>query len=123
MIKITTVYLSGLLKIQFQKILAPAHVRPHTSPSMSLPVELVLAIAREVWRVEDESARARTGVEREFDAGIKPEALEDLATLVEAFIVEATARACALADIEGSRSIEGEHIERVLPQLMLDFAG
>ena len=30
---------------------------------------------------------------------------------------------CALADVEGARAVDGEHLERVLPQLLLDFAG
>ena len=46
-----------------------------------------------------------------------------MATLVEAFVEEATHRACALATLEGARAVDGEHLERVLPQLMLDFAG
>lgn len=89
---------------------------------MSLPPELVLAVAREAWR-EDDARDAARGVTREFDANARPDALDALVALVEAFVVEATARACALARLEGSRSVEGEHLERVIPQLMLDFAG
>ena len=89
----------------------------------SLPRELVYAVARAAWVEDDARERRERGVEREFDATAKPDALELMATLVEAFVEEATHRACALATLEGARAVDGEHLERVLPQLMLDFAG
>lgn len=89
----------------------------------SVPRELVYAIARAAWVADDDRERRERGVEREFDATAKPDALELMATLVEAFVEEATHRACALATLEGARAVDGEHLERVLPQLMLDFAG
>ena len=89
----------------------------------SVPRALVYAIARAAWVADDDRERRERGVEREFDATAKPEALEVMATLVEAFVEEATHRACALATLEGARAVDGEHLERVLPQLMLDFAG
>ena len=89
----------------------------------SVPRELVYAIGRAAWVADDDRERRERGVERGFDATAKPEALEVMATLVEAFVEEATHRACALATLEGARAVDGEHLERVLPQLMLDFAG
>jgi len=88
-----------------------------------LPLELVLAIARRAWTLDDEKERASGAPPREFDANAKPEALERLAEFIETFIEEATHRACALADVEGARAVDGEHLERVLSQLLLDFAG
>ena len=78
-----------------------------------LPLELVLAIARRAWTLDDEKERANGAPPREFDANAKPEALERLAEFVETFIEEATHRACALADVEGARAVDGEHLERV----------
>ena len=69
----------------------------------SVPRELVYAIARAAWVADDDRERRERGVEREFDATAKPEALEVMATLVEAFVEEATHRACALATLEGAR--------------------
>ena len=36
---------------------------------------------------------------------------------------EAIQRAAAIAEAEGSSQIEGTHLERILPQLLLDFWG
>jgi len=72
---------------------------------------------------DSEKERASVAPPSDFDANPKPEALERHAEFIETFIEEATHRACALADVEGARAVDGEHLERVLPQLLLDFAG
>ncbi|KAJ7520563.1 hypothetical protein O6H91_19G010700 [Diphasiastrum complanatum] len=41
--------------------------------------------------------------------------------LLRLFVVEAIQRASFLAEAEGSSQIEATHLERVLPQLLLDF--
>jgi len=89
--------------------------------SSGFPIELILAVFRETWDADDKKAGAFDA--REFDPSAKPEALQACAELVEAFVREATARACALAKLEDERAVDGSHLERVLPQLLLDFAG
>lgn len=84
-------------------------------------VELVYAALREVWAADD-AADPVAAARREFDTTAKPEALELCAKLVRAFVKEATARACEAARMEGDRAVDGTHLERVLPQLLLDFA-
>lgn len=84
-------------------------------------VELVYAALREVWAADD-AADPVAAARREFDTTAKPEALELCAKLVRAFVKEATARACEAARVEGDRAVDGTHLERVLPQLLLDFA-
>lgn len=41
--------------------------------------------------------------------------------LLRLFITEAVQRAAIVAEAEGSTQIEGTHLERILPQLLLDF--
>jgi len=91
-----------------------------SSDDPAFPIELILAIFRETW--DDDDAKAGALLAREFDPSIKPEALEACAALVESFVREATARACALAKVENERAVDGNHLQRVLPQLLLDFA-
>lgn len=37
------------------------------------------------------------------------------------YVVEAIQRAATIAEAEGSHKIEATHLERILPQLLLDF--
>ena len=67
-------------------------------------VELVYAALREVWAADDAADPVAA------------------AKRVRAFVKEATARACEAARVEGDRAVDGTHLERVLPQLLLDFA-
>ena len=39
------------------------------------------------------------------------------------FVAEAVQRAAAIAEAEGVSKIEATHLERILPQLLLDFWG
>ncbi|KAL2932616.1 Protein MHF2-like protein, partial [Bienertia sinuspersici] len=41
--------------------------------------------------------------------------------LLRIFITEAIQRSASIAEAEGLTQIEGTHLERVLPQLLLDF--
>ncbi|KAG6420900.1 hypothetical protein SASPL_117444 [Salvia splendens] len=41
--------------------------------------------------------------------------------LLRVFVAEAIQRAAAIAEAEGSLKIEATHLERILPQLLLDF--
>lgn len=95
--------------------------RTDMSTEDDFTVELVYAALREVWAADD-AADPVAAARREFDTTAKPEALELCAKLVRAFVKEATARACEAARMEGDRAVDGTHLERVLPQLLLDFA-
>ncbi|KMS97259.1 hypothetical protein BVRB_7g177060 [Beta vulgaris subsp. vulgaris] len=41
--------------------------------------------------------------------------------LLRIFVTEAIQRSAAIAEVEGLSQIEGTHLERILPQLLLDF--
>ncbi|KAL9439074.1 hypothetical protein AB3S75_024689 [Citrus x aurantiifolia] len=41
--------------------------------------------------------------------------------LLQVFVTEAVQRAAAIAEAEGVSKIEATHLERILPQLLLDF--
>ncbi|KAF3645909.1 hypothetical protein FXO37_20750 [Capsicum annuum] len=48
-------------------------------------------------------------------------ALKLSAELLRSFVAEAIQRAATIAEAEGSTKIEATHLERILPQLLLDF--
>lgn len=50
-----------------------------------------------------------------------PEAMKAAAAYMELFVEEAVNRCILLAKAEGDESLDLSHIERILPQLMLDF--
>lgn len=50
-----------------------------------------------------------------------PSALSLSSSLIRAFVEEAVHRAAAEADDSGDGEITEEHLEKVLPQLLLDF--
>lgn len=41
--------------------------------------------------------------------------------LLRLFVTEAVQRAAMIAEAEGATKVEATHLERVLPQLLLDF--
>ncbi|XP_071696267.1 protein MHF2 homolog [Rutidosis leptorrhynchoides] len=41
--------------------------------------------------------------------------------LLRLFVTEAVQRAATIAEVEGGNKIEATHLERILPQLLLDF--
>ncbi|KAG5523028.1 hypothetical protein RHGRI_034993 [Rhododendron griersonianum] len=48
-------------------------------------------------------------------------ALKLSSELLRVFVTEAVERAATIAEAEGASTIEATHLERVLPQLLLDF--
>lgn len=52
---------------------------------------------------------------------VTQDALTLSASLVEAFVRELVGRAQQLAALQGDACVEPEHLERILPQLLLDF--
>ncbi|CAN4085936.1 unnamed protein product [Withania somnifera] len=48
-------------------------------------------------------------------------ALKLSSELLRVFVAEAIQRAATIAEAEGSIKIEATHLERILPQLLLDF--
>lgn len=53
---------------------------------------------------------------------MKDEAAMAAAEIVRQFVSEITGRAAEAAMIDGDAVLDGTHLERVLPQLLLDFA-
>ncbi|KAL0285805.1 UNVERIFIED_CONTAM: protein MHF2 [Sesamum calycinum] len=68
--------------------------------------ELIRAIFRLVW---------------ERRAAVNGNALKLSCELLRVFVTEAIQRAATIAEAEGSLKIEATHLERILPQLLLDF--
>ena len=53
--------------------------------------------------------------------GMMPQAITLSSYLLRAFIEEARCRAAAEAEESGDEEITEEHLEKILPQLLLDF--
>lgn len=51
-----------------------------------------------------------------------PDALKMTTEMMRLYVVEAASRASSQAKCEGSTVVELEHLEKILPQLLLDFA-
>ncbi|XVF11640.1 hypothetical protein REPUB_Repub08aG0044900 [Reevesia pubescens] len=98
--------------------------------------DLIRAIFKHIWtRKAQERERNEIQntevVESEFGAGTSkknrptsfanPNALKLSCELLRIFITEAVHRAATIAEAEGGTKIEATHLERVLPQLLLDF--
>ena len=58
---------------------------------------------------------------RELGVPARGGAAAGAAALVDLFVVTLTRRAARLAAAEGDTEVEESHLERVLPQLLLDF--
>ncbi|KAL2482582.1 hypothetical protein Fot_44026 [Forsythia ovata] len=52
---------------------------------------------------------------------VNANALKLSCELLRLFVTEAIQRAATIAEAEGSNKIEATHLERILPQLLLDF--
>jgi len=50
------------------------------------------------------------------------EALSITSEMIRVYVLEAAHRAAARAKSDGSGSVEAEHLEKILPQFLLDFA-
>ncbi|KAL6882535.1 hypothetical protein ACP4OV_011225 [Aristida adscensionis] len=92
--------------------------------------DLIHAIFKLVWRRGERGG----GGNEAFDVEPAPEssrrnrstsanasALKLSCELLRIFVTEAVQRSAFVAEAEGSTVIEATHLERVLPQLLLDF--
>ncbi|CAA6664123.1 unnamed protein product [Spirodela intermedia] len=98
---------------------------------LSFDPELMHSVFKLVWSKKSEK-NGDTGIinDDEVAAGTSkksrqttanPNALKVSCELVRIFVTEAIERAAVIAEAEGSTKIEPTHLERVLPQLLLDF--
>ncbi|KAF9603031.1 hypothetical protein IFM89_033756 [Coptis chinensis] len=95
--------------------------------------DLIHAIFKHVWTkksLERERLEAPENLNNEVEAGTSKKnrpttananALKLSCELLRSFIAEAVQRAAAIAEAEGASKIEATHLERILPQLLLDF--
>ncbi|KAL1829113.1 protein MHF2 homolog [Daucus carota subsp. sativus] len=95
--------------------------------------DLIQAIFKLIW--------SKNALERERNEGVDPmtdevvagtskknrptsansSALKMSCELLRLFVTEAVQRAAAIAEAEGASKIQATHLERILPQLLLDF--
>ncbi|XP_042502060.1 protein MHF2 homolog [Macadamia integrifolia] len=95
--------------------------------------ELIRAIFKLVWSrraLERERNEGSENLDGEVGAGTSKKnrpttananALKLSSELLRLFITEAVQRAATIAEAEGVCKIETNHLERILPQLLLDF--
>ncbi|XP_043723663.1 protein MHF2 homolog [Telopea speciosissima] len=95
--------------------------------------ELIRAIFKLVWSrraLERDRNEVTENLEGEVGAGTSKKnrpttananALKLSSELLRLFITEAVQRAASIAEAEGVDKIETTHLERILPQLLLDF--
>ncbi|KAL5717933.1 FANCM-MHF complex subunit Mhf2 [Ranunculus cassubicifolius] len=95
--------------------------------------DLIHAIFKHVWSKKARDRERQAGPENlnnEAEAGTSKKnrpssansnALKLSCELLRSFIAEAVHRAAAIAEAEGVSKIEPTHLERILPQLLLDF--
>ncbi|GAB2269743.1 FANCM-MHF complex subunit Mhf2 [Dionaea muscipula] len=95
--------------------------------------DLINAIYKLVWRrgaLEREKNEFAEALESEGGAGTSKKnrltsananALKLSSELLRLFVTEAIQRAAIIAEAEGLTKIEATHLERILPQLLLDF--
>ncbi|KAK6920600.1 Centromere protein X [Dillenia turbinata] len=95
--------------------------------------DLIHAIFKLVWRrraFEREKNETSDVVDSEVGAGTSKKnrptfananALKLSCELLRTFVAEAVQRAAIIAEAEGVNKIEPTHLERILPQLLLDF--
>ncbi|KAH6794775.1 centromere protein X [Perilla frutescens var. hirtella] len=94
--------------------------------------DLIREIFRLVWEKRGAEREKNQLSENEAEAGpsmtkrsrlttANANALKLSCELLRVFVAEAIQRAAAIAEAEGSLKIEATHLERILPQLLLDF--
>ncbi|KAJ4846847.1 FANCM-MHF complex subunit Mhf2 [Turnera subulata] len=96
--------------------------------------DLIHAIFKQLWkrraleREKNENLDAMdcevgpgTSNKRNRPTSAHANALKLSCELLRIFISEAVQRAATIAEAEGSARIEATHLERILPQLLLDF--
>lgn len=92
--------------------------------------DLIREIFRLVWEKREREKNQLS--ENEAEAGpsttkrsrlttANANALKLSCELLRVFVAEAIQRAAAIAEAEGASRIEATHLERILPQLLLDF--
>ncbi|XP_028114203.1 protein MHF2 homolog isoform X2 [Camellia sinensis] len=91
--------------------------------------DLIHAIFKLVWNQREKNEGTET-MEGEAGAGTSKKsrptfananALKLSCELLRVFVTEAVQRAATIAEAEGVSKIEATHLERILPQLLLDF--
>ncbi|EMS64077.1 hypothetical protein TRIUR3_23024 [Triticum urartu] len=93
--------------------------------------DLIRAIFKLVWSrrtdrggVVDEAVDVEPAAEtsrRNRSTSANASALQVSCELLRMFVAEAVQRCAVIAEAEGTTTIEPTHLERVLPQLLLDF--
>ncbi|EOY22302.1 Centromere protein X - like 1 [Theobroma cacao] len=101
----------------------------------TLDPDLIGAIFKHIW-ARKAHERERNGIQNtdaldsEVGAGTSKknrptstnaDSLKLSSELLRIFITEAVQRAATIAEAEGGTEIEATHVERILPQLLLDF--
>ncbi|KAI3435316.1 WD_REPEATS_REGION domain-containing protein [Psidium guajava] len=97
--------------------------------------ELIHSIFKSVWMrmalererneasdaMDNEAGPANVTSKKNRPTTANANALKLSCELLRLFIAEAVQRAAAIAEAEGMTKIEATHLERILPQLLLDF--
>ncbi|EYU17769.1 hypothetical protein ABFS82_04G176900 [Erythranthe guttata] len=94
--------------------------------------ELIRTIFRLVWERRGAEREKNQFSETEAEVGpstskrsrltsANANALKLSCELLRVFVTEAIQRAATMAEAEGNHIIEASHLERILPQLLLDF--
>ncbi|VFQ80634.1 unnamed protein product [Cuscuta campestris] len=106
-----------------------------TEKDFSFDPDLIHEIFKLVWRrraadreknelsqsVDNEITGAANTSRRNRPTYANAAALKLSCELLRVFVAEAVHRAAAIAEAEGTTRIEATHLERILPQLLLDF--
>ncbi|CAA7062025.1 unnamed protein product [Microthlaspi erraticum] len=112
----------------------PLHAENVMDANNTFDSDLIHAIFKHIWarrfRERERSDAIDAAAEAEVDMGAskknrlasaKSEALKLSCELLKSFVSEAVQRAAIIAEAEGMDKIEASHLERILPQLLLDF--
>ncbi|KAJ0104664.1 hypothetical protein Patl1_18191 [Pistacia atlantica] len=95
--------------------------------------DLIHAIFKQIWTgrfLERERNGGNDATDCEVGAGTSKKnrptsananAVKLSCELLRVFVTEAVQRAAAIAEAEGVSKVEATHLERILPQLLLDF--
>ncbi|KAJ9567932.1 hypothetical protein OSB04_003898 [Centaurea solstitialis] len=95
--------------------------------------DLIYAIFKVIWskkaieREKNEDGETSKGEERAGTSkknrptSANSNAVKLSCELLRLFVTEAVQRAATIAEAEGGNKIEATHLERILPQLLLDF--
>ncbi|GMY17765.1 protein MHF2 homolog isoform X2 [Fagus crenata] len=105
-----------------------AHLIVHVALSMvatkGILVATVMILGRNVWGncySKDEEVVGAGSSKKNRQTFANGKAIKLSCELFRIFITEAVQRAATTAEAEGASRIEATHLERILPQLLLDF--